>query len=1095
MGLLLFLMAGISASVLPAPRCRTSCPRGTSASVLPAPQETLEHLASLQDEGKDDAALDGYIALSKSGDKRIAAHAHFFAGQILLKKNQVQSARPHLLAALALAQENALTQLALYARFQLGVAANMEGKYGEARAEFQLCYYEAGKTDDALLLEQTHLELLRLALLRDDAEAGEEIRKHWEPFLLFDGDTDKALSGGETNAQSEREERSAEQGHTDAERRREAELRHRLTQRLGLRLDAARALLNGETNQGRAALALRLAEICLEYDRENWLLIRARALRALSRNADALASLEKLSKKNAEAVLLEADIRIGMGDEERGLGLLKAASERDEGQEKRLLAGQYAHRLLEARRYAEAAPILQEIARQQELAQRDGDGFVRRQALLDLASLALASGDAPLAERHILASGVTNAPALRLLAAALIAQGKTGEAAQGVARARLGATQSENVREASGQSESAARARTMPPREAADLAILEAALAWRLQNTEQTHSAATRAREQARLANAPRIEAEALVLLSLTTNAEAARALLLEAREVAANNGLAQAEANIWHNLGVLALLDEEDQKRNAEAVLAFRRALELFDATRARFALRSEERLQYTATWSETQRFLALAHLAADRIEAAWEAYEHSLARETREALAESLLRSSANFAESVRAQERALDALQRARLAGAAREEIEEREHALRESTQKVERELLARERGQGRPQLTRKAFSEQLKKSGTLALQYLVWPDGKPGIAFIIDGSGISVTRLPPSRELLEKAARFRQIAASPLLARVWDAQTLGTKTIDHRMSFVTNGLALNAILLDPIAERWESSQASNLLVIADGELAAFPFAALPLPGEKWKRGQNWPACLGDEVPIMTAVSAAAWMESEWLESEWLEGEWMESGGSAHGAVVLAGDVGERRIRDGRIMPALPGSGREIEAIARIFGRRAVSLRGDDATPEGLASLIQERAPAILHLATHGFFLTNAVSGKLHGALLLAGETTAGGTVPAGSVLDEAAIAGLPLVGNLVTLSSCESARGRIVAGEGILSLMRAFIIAGAKSVSASLWIIGDDSTAEYMTKYYRRIAAGIRPAAAHRDTRRELSLLGFWPSQRSGFITSN
>jgi CHAT domain-containing protein len=196
----------------------------------------------------------------------------------------------------------------------------------------------------------------------------------------------------------------------------------------------------------------------------------------------------------------------------------------------------------------------------------------------------------------------------------------------------------------------------------------------------------------------------------------------------------------------------------------------------------------------------------------------------------------------------------------------------------------------------------------------------------------------------------------------------------------------------------------------------------------------------------------------------------------------------------------MPALPGSGRELEVLAGLFGRRAQTLRGDAASPEVLASLLSE-SPAILHLATHGFFLTNAASGRLTGALLLANGVGANTEarplpgVPGGSVLDENLIAALPLVGSLVTLSACESARGRLIPGEGMISLMRAFIIAGAKNVSASLWLAGDTSTAEYMVRYYKHIASGKRPALAHRDTRRELRDLGFWPSQRSGFITSN
>jgi hypothetical protein len=575
--------------------------------------------------------------------------------------------------------------------------------------------------------------------------------------------------------------------------------------------------------------------------------------------------------------------------------------------------------------------------------------------------------------------------------------------------------------------------------------------------------------------------------MALTTpaaNAETAHDLLVRAQEIARANSLTQLEANAWHNLAMLALAAGKSE----DAIQGYERALELFERTRARFELRSEERLASTSTRSETQRFLALACLAEDRLEAAWEAYEHSLAREAREALAESLLRSSAHFAESVRAQEHALEALRHAYERGASKEEMDARSRVLQASTEKMERDLHAQGGRERLPTLSIKEFSEHLKKNNTLALQYLIWNDEKPGIVFIIDGGGISAAQLPPSRRLLEDAARFRNLAAAPLRERVWDKTSLGTKLMDRRAEFVTNGLALSQVLLGPLQARANisfSDQATtaNLLIITDGELAAFPFAALPLSGG------DTPACLGDEVPIITTFSAAAWMEGEALAQK-------------KGAIILAGDVGEREIRDGRILPALPGSGRELEGIAHIFAQKAQTVRGNAATRNALSSLLRE-SPEILHFATHGFFLTNTASGRLYGALLLASDESrvAHSAVPAkagtpnGYVFDEEAITRLPLVGSLVTLSSCESARGRLVMGEGMLSLMRAFVMAGAKSVSASLWIVGGDSAAEYMQRYYTHIARGIRPAAAHRDTRRELRALGYFPSQRSGFITSN
>jgi CHAT domain-containing protein len=62
------------------------------------------------------------------------------------------------------------------------------------------------------------------------------------------------------------------------------------------------------------------------------------------------------------------------------------------------------------------------------------------------------------------------------------------------------------------------------------------------------------------------------------------------------------------------------------------------------------------------------------------------------------------------------------------------------------------------------------------------------------------------------------------------------------------------------------------------------------------------------------------------------------------------------------------------------------------------------------------------------------------------------------------DLVTLSACETALGQEMGGEGLVGLARAFQYAGARSVLASLWGVGDDSTAELMKRFYGHLQAG-------------------------------
>jgi CHAT domain-containing protein len=70
----------------------------------------------------------------------------------------------------------------------------------------------------------------------------------------------------------------------------------------------------------------------------------------------------------------------------------------------------------------------------------------------------------------------------------------------------------------------------------------------------------------------------------------------------------------------------------------------------------------------------------------------------------------------------------------------------------------------------------------------------------------------------------------------------------------------------------------------------------------------------------------------------------------------------------------------------------------------------------------------------------------------------------IYGLKLSADLVVLSACNSALGKDLGSEGIVGLPRAFLIAGARRVVASLWKVDDDATAVFMQAFYSRLKKG-------------------------------
>jgi CHAT domain-containing protein len=195
-----------------------------------------------------------------------------------------------------------------------------------------------------------------------------------------------------------------------------------------------------------------------------------------------------------------------------------------------------------------------------------------------------------------------------------------------------------------------------------------------------------------------------------------------------------------------------------------------------------------------------------------------------------------------------------------------------------------------------------------------------------------------------------------------------------------------------------------------------------------------------------------------------------------------------------RGGALAPyrRLDATRQEVQAVRDAFERRfpkqPVTFLRDTAATE---AALRREAPKhrYLHLATHGFFapagLKSALaldprreSGDGFGLFdrqgvagwhpgLLSGLVLAGANRPPApgqddGILTALEVAELDLSGvELAVLSACETGLGEVAGGEGLLGLQRAFQVAGAKTVMASLWSVNDEATRRLMVRFYENL----------------------------------
>lgn len=182
-----------------------------------------------------------------------------------------------------------------------------------------------------------------------------------------------------------------------------------------------------------------------------------------------------------------------------------------------------------------------------------------------------------------------------------------------------------------------------------------------------------------------------------------------------------------------------------------------------------------------------------------------------------------------------------------------------------------------------------------------------------------------------------------------------------------------------------------------------------------------------------------------------------------------------------RYGGFSPSYPMQGAEPIALRGVFLQDLPSARlgvaqlantwqGDAFLGEraSLANFLDHASDySVLHLAMHG--LLNEDQPLASALVFSEAQDSSGGLLRAADIF------GLRLQAQLIILGTCNSGAGPIQKGEGVMSLSRAFMYAGSKSILATLWEVPDQATRLLTTYFMEALEEGQSKSEALRTAK--------------------
>lgn len=275
------------------------------------------------------------------------------------------------------------------------------------------------------------------------------------------------------------------------------------------------------------------------------------------------------------------------------------------------------------------------------------------------------------------------------------------------------------------------------------------------------------------------------------------------------------------------------------------------------------------------------------------------------------------------------------------------------------------------------------------------------GNTFFAFIVSNSGVRGVKLDADG-LESKIRLFRK--------QIMNQQSNEIKT---------DGQNLYTILIRPLEGMIASE---NLTIVPHGALHYLPFSALYSDGRYLIEKYN--------LRVLPSASVIKFLKDQ-------------REGHAGNMIAFGNpDLGNPQLD-------LPGAQKEVIVITKDMSNSLLLIR-EKATETTLKKLGSKYR--YVHFAMHGIFDAEK---PLSSGLMMTGDSKNDGLLTVGELYD------LYLPADLVVLSACETALGKIANGDDVVGFTRGFLYAGDSSIVSSLWQVDDQATSILMQQFYKSL----------------------------------